>query len=50
MEDRNRCFYLCVTEKINQKLVDYTSDINTTLSEHDRRYLIAKGIRCELGL
>lgn len=47
MEAGNRCFDLRVPEEINRKIVDHTSDINMTLTEHARRYLIAEGIRPE---
>lgn len=44
MEAGNRCFDKRVPEEINRKIVDHTSDINMTLTEHARRYLIAEGI------
>ena len=44
-EAGNRCFDLRVPEEINRKIVDHTSDINFTLTEHARRYLINEGIR-----
>ena len=47
MEAGNRCFDLRVPEEINRKIVDHTSDINLTYTEHARRYLIAEGIRPE---
>lgn len=47
MEAGNRCFDLRVPEEINRKIVDHTSDINMTLTEHARRYLIEEGIRPE---
>ena len=47
MEAGNRCFDLRVPEEINRKIVDHTSDINMTLTEHARRYLIMEGIRPE---
>jgi len=47
MEAGNRCFDQRVPEEINRKIVDHTSDINMTLTEHARRYLIAEGIRPE---
>jgi UDP-N-acetylglucosamine 2-epimerase (non-hydrolysing) len=47
MEAGNRCFDLRVPEEINRKIVDHTSDINLTYSEHARRYLLAEGIRPE---
>jgi UDP-N-acetylglucosamine 2-epimerase (non-hydrolysing) len=47
MEAGNRCFDLRVPEEINRKIIDHTSDINMTLTEHARRYLLAEGIRPE---
>lgn len=47
MEAGNRCFDQRVPEEINRKIVDQLSDINMTLTEHARRYLIAEGIRPE---
>jgi UDP-N-acetylglucosamine 2-epimerase len=47
MEAGNRCFDLRVPEEINRKIVDHISDINMTLTEHARRYLISEGIRQE---
>lgn len=47
MEAGNRCFDSRVPEEINRKIVDHTSDINMTWSEHARRYLIAEGVRPE---
>lgn len=47
MEAGNRCFDLRVPEEINRRIVDHTSDINLTYSEHARRYLMAEGIRPE---
>ena len=47
MEAGNRCFDQRVPEEVNRKIVDHTSDINLTLTEHARRYLIAEGIRPE---
>jgi UDP-N-acetylglucosamine 2-epimerase (non-hydrolysing) len=45
MEAGNRCFDMRVPEEINRKIIDHTSDINMTLTEHARRYLIAEGIK-----
>jgi len=45
MEAGNRCFDLRVPEEINRRIVDHTSDINLTYSEHARRYLMAEGIK-----
>ncbi len=47
MEAGNRCFDQRVPEEINRKIVDHTSDINMTLTEHARRYLIAEGLHPE---
>ena len=47
MEAGNRCFDERVPEEINRKIVDHLSDINMTLTEHARRYLIDEGIRPE---
>lgn len=47
MEAGNRCFDQRVPEEINRKIVDQLSDINITLTEHARRYLIAEGIAPE---
>ncbi len=47
MEAGNRCFDQRVPEEINRKIVDHLSDINLTITEHARRYLIAEGIRPE---
>jgi len=47
MEAGNRCFDQRVPEEINRKIVDQLSDINMTLTEHARRYLINEGIKPE---
>ena len=47
MEAGNRCFDLRVPEEVNRKIVDHLSDINLTLSEHARKYLLAEGIKPE---
>ena len=47
MEAGNRCFDQRVPEEINRKILDHISDINLTLSEHARGYLIAEGLRPE---
>lgn len=47
MEAGNRCFDQRVPEEVNRKIVDHLSDINLTLSEHARNYLVAEGIRRE---
>ncbi len=44
-EAGNRCFDLRVPEEINRKIVDHTSDINFTLTDHAKTYLIMEGIR-----
>lgn len=48
MEAGNRCFDQRVPEELNRKIVDHLSDINMTLTEHARRYLIAEGLRPEM--
>jgi UDP-N-acetylglucosamine 2-epimerase (non-hydrolysing) len=47
MEAGNRCFDQRVPEEINRKIVDHTSDINLTYTEHARRYLLKEGIKPE---
>lgn len=47
MEAGNRCFDERVPEEINRKIVDHLSDINMTITEHARRYLINEGIKPE---
>ena len=47
MEAGNRCFDQRVPEEINRKIVDHTSDINLTYTEHARRYLMAEGVNPE---
>jgi len=47
MEAGNRCFDERVPEEINRRIVDHTSDINLTYTEHARRYLLAEGLRPE---
>jgi len=47
MEAGNRCFDQRVPEEINRKIVDQLSDINMTLTEHARHYLISEGLRPE---
>jgi UDP-N-acetylglucosamine 2-epimerase (non-hydrolysing) len=44
MEAGNRCFDQRVPEEINRKIVDHTSDINLTYTEHARRYLLREGL------
>lgn len=48
MEAGNRCFDQRVPEEINRKIVDHLSDVNLTLTEHARRYLISEGLPPEL--
>jgi len=50
MEAGNRCFDQRVPEELNRKVIDHLSDINMTLTEHARRYLIAEGIPAETVL
>jgi len=47
MEAGNRSFDQRVPEELNRKVVDHLSDINMTLTEHARRYLISEGLRPE---
>jgi len=47
MEAGNRSFDQRVPEELNRKVVDHLSDINMTLTEHARRYLLSEGIRPE---
>jgi len=47
MEAGNRCFDQRVPEEINRKIVDHTSDINLTYTEHARRYLMMEGLKPE---
>ena len=44
MEAGNRCFDQRVPEELNRKIVDHTSDINLTYSEHARDYLLREGL------
>jgi UDP-N-acetylglucosamine 2-epimerase (non-hydrolysing) len=44
MEAGNRCFDQRVPEEINRKIVDHLSDINITITEHARRYLLAENL------
>lgn len=43
MEAGNRCFDQRVPEELNRKVIDHLSDVNMTLTEHARRYLLAEG-------
>jgi len=47
MEAGNRSFDERVPEEINRRIVDHTSDINLTYTEHARRYLINEGVKPE---
>ena len=47
MEAGNRCFDQRVPEELNRKIIDHISDINMTITEHARRYLILEGIKPE---
>lgn len=47
MEAGNRCFDQRVPEEINRRIVDHTSDINLTYTEHARRYLLLEGLKPE---
>ncbi|MEG2379088.1 MAG: UDP-N-acetylglucosamine 2-epimerase (non-hydrolyzing) [Bacilli bacterium] len=47
MEAGNRCFDERVPEELNRKVIDHLSDINMTLTEHARKYLVAEGIKAE---
>jgi len=44
MEAGNRSFDQRVPEELNRKVIDHLSDINMTLTEHARRYLLAEGL------
>jgi UDP-N-acetylglucosamine 2-epimerase len=48
MEAGNRCFDQRVPEEINRRIVDHLSDVNLTLTEHARRYLLSEGVRPEM--
>ncbi len=47
MEAGNRCFDQRVPEELNRKILDHLSDINMTITEHARRYLLSEGLRPE---
>jgi len=47
MEAGNRCFDQRVPEELNRKVIDHLSDINMTLTEHARRYLLSEGLPAE---
>ena len=44
LEAGNRSFDENIPEELNRKIVDHLSDINLTLNEHARRYLLNEGI------
>lgn len=44
MEAGNRCFDQRVPEELNRKIVDHSSDINLTYSDHAREYLLREGL------
>lgn len=44
MEAGNRCFDERVPEEINRRVIDHLADVNITISEHARRYLLAEGL------
>lgn len=44
MEAGNRCFDFRVPEELNRRIVDHVSDVNLTISEHARDYLIKEGL------
>lgn len=48
MEAGNRCYDQRVPEEINRRIVDHTSDVNLTYSEHARRALLAEGLKPDL--
>ncbi|MEQ1714276.1 MAG: UDP-N-acetyl glucosamine 2-epimerase, partial [Hyphomicrobium sp.] len=48
MEAGNRCFDQRVPEELNRKVIDHLSDVNMTLTEHARQYLVAEGLPPEL--
>ena len=47
LEAGNRSFDENVPEELNRRIVDHISDINFTLTEHARNYLLNEGIRGE---
>ena len=47
MEAGNRSFDERIPEEINRRIIDHISDINFTLTEHARRYLLREGINGE---
>ena len=49
MEAGNRCFDQRVPEELNRKIVDHLSDVNLTISEHARNYLLREGLNPHLS-
>lgn len=47
LEAGNRSFDQNIPEELNRKVVDHLSDINLTLTEHARRYLLSEGLNPE---
>jgi len=47
MEAGNRCFDERVPEEINRKIIDHISDVNMTISEHAKQYLLKEGLAPE---
>jgi UDP-N-acetylglucosamine 2-epimerase (non-hydrolysing) len=47
MEAGNRCFDQRVPEEVNRKILDHISDVNLTLSENARHYLLREGLSPE---
>lgn len=45
MEAGNRSFDQRVPEEVNRKIIDHLSDINMTLTEQSRRYLLDEGLQ-----
>ncbi len=48
MEAGNRSFDARVPEEVNRKVVDHLSDVNMTITEHARRYLVREGLPPDL--
>ncbi len=47
MEAGNRSFDQRVPEEVNRKIIDHLSDINMTLTEHSRNYLVQEGLSAQ---
>ena len=47
MEAGNRSFDQRIPEEVNRKIIDHLSDINMTLTEHSRNYLISEGLSAQ---